>query len=56
MRITPVGSHFVGGIESLSTDGAGRGVGEVFVLHVVGDVLDSLEAVGTLTGGVDELP
>ena len=51
-----MGSHFVGGIESLSTDGAGRGVGDVFVLHVVGDVLDSLETVGTLARGVDKLP
>ena len=50
-----MGSHFVGGIESLSTDGAGRGVGDVFVLHVVGDVLDSLETVGTLARGVDKL-
>ena len=51
-----MGSHFVGRIESLSTDGAGRGVGDVFVLHVVGDVLDSLETVGTLARGVDKLP
>ena len=55
VRITPVGSHFVGWVESLATDGAGRGVGDVFVLHVVGDVLDSLETVGTLTRGVDKL-
>ena len=55
MRITPVGSHFVGGVESLPADGAGCGVGDVFVLHVVGDVLDSLETVGTLARGVDKL-
>ena len=43
-------SHFVDGVESLPTDGAGRGVGDVFVLHVVGDVLHNLETVGTLAG------
>ena len=56
MSITPVGAHFVGGVEGLSTDGTGRGVGDVFVLHVVGDVLDSLETVGTLARGLDKLP
>ena len=44
-------SHFVGRVESFPTDGAGRGVGDVFVLHVVGDVLHNLETVGTLAGG-----
>ena len=55
MSITPMGSHFVGRVEGLSTDGAGSRVGDVFVLDVVGDVLDSLETVGTLARGVDKL-
>ena len=55
MSITPMGAHFVGRVESLPTDGAGCGVGDVFVLDVVGDVLDSLETVGTLARGVDKL-
>ena len=50
-----MGAHFVGRVEGLSTNGTGRGVGDVFVLDMVGDVLDSLETVGTLARGVDKL-
>ena len=50
-----MGSHFVGGVEHLPTDGAGGGVGDVLVLHVVGDVLHRLQAVRTLAGRVDKL-
>ena len=55
MGVTPVGSHFIGRIESLPTDSARSWVRDVFVLHVIGDVLYILMTVRTLARFVAEL-
>ena len=47
MHVALVGSHFIGWVKNFPTDRTGRGVGQVDIFNVVGEVGDALAAVGT---------
>ena len=47
-------SHLVDTLEHFSTDGTRRGVREMLVLHVVGELSKKLVTVGTAARGISE--
>ena len=47
-------SHLVDALENFATLGARRGVGEVLVLHVVGELGKHLVTVGTCARSISE--
>ena len=49
-----MGSHFVDALENFVTLGTGCGVGEMFVLHVVGELCKKLVTVGTCPRSISE--